>query len=181
MPRIKAIEHANATGQAKELFDAVKANLGIVPAMTRTMVHSPAVLESYLSFSGALGRGALNAKLREQIAITVAPVNGCQYCLSAHTVIGKMAGVSEHNLAASRQARSSDAKTEAALKFALSVVEQRGRIADADFDAVRRAGYTDGEIAEIIAHVALNIFTNYFNNITQVEVDFPPVSLEAAA
>jgi uncharacterized peroxidase-related enzyme len=180
MPRINAVDFASATGKAKELLEAVKAKLGIIPAMTRTMVNSPAVLESYLSFSGALSQGALDAKLREQIAITVAQANGCEYCLSAHTTIGKMFGVSENELQASRQARSSDAKTEAALRFAQSVVAQRGRVTDADFAAVRQAGYTDGEIAEIIANIALNVFTNYFNNAAQVEVDFPKVSVGAA-
>jgi len=177
MPRINAIDPAGATGKAKELLDAVKAKLGLVPNMTRTMAHSPAVLEGYLNFSGALGEGTLNARLREQIAITVAEANGCEYCLSAHTAIAKLVGLDEAALTSSRQAKSSDARTEAALKFAQAVVKSKGRVTDGDLKAVRDAGYGDGEINEIIANVAINLFTNYFNNATQVEVDFPKVSI----
>lgn len=181
MQRIKAIDPAVATGKAKDLLDAVKAKFGLVPNMMRTMAQSPAVLEAYLDFSGALGSGTLSAGLREQIALTVAEDNGCEYCLSAHTAIGKLAGLDEGALTSSRQAKSTDTRTEAALKFAQAVVKSKGRVADDDLKAVRAAGYGDGEIAEIIANVALNIFTNYFNNATQVEVDFPRVKVGLAA
>ena len=123
----------------------------------------------------------LNAKLREQITLTVADANSCEYCLSAHTAIGKMVGLNENELVASRQASSGDAKTDAALKFAHQIVVKRGELLDSEVQAVRAAGYNDGEITEIVANVALNIFTNYFNEIAKTEIDFPRVQIGAAA
>ncbi|MEP7341622.1 MAG: carboxymuconolactone decarboxylase family protein [Acidobacteriota bacterium] len=179
MPRLNAIDPKEATGKVKELLDGVKSKIGMVPNLMRTFANSSAALEGYLSFSGALGGGLLNAKLREQIALTVADANSCEYCLSAHTAIGKMVGLNETELVASRHAGSSDAKTDAALKFAHQIVVKRGEVLDSEVQTVRAAGYNDGEITEIIANVALNIFTNYFNHVAQTVVDFPKVSLAA--
>ncbi|MFN0123455.1 MAG: carboxymuconolactone decarboxylase family protein [Blastocatellia bacterium] len=179
MPRLNAIDPKEATGKAKELLDGVKAKIGMVPNLMRTFANSPAALEAYLNFSGALGAGSLDAKLREQIALTVAGANSCEYCLSAHTAIGKMAGLNENELVASRHAGSSDPKVDAALKFAHQIVVKRGEVLDTDVQAVRAAGYGDGEITEIVANVALNIFTNYFNHVAQTVVDFPKVALTA--
>lgn len=175
MSRIPTIAHETASGKSKELLDAVKGKLGLVPNMTKVMVNSPVVLEGYLGFSGALGHGKLSAKLREQIAILTAQMTSCTYCLSAHSTIGKMVGLTPDELAASRRAGSAEAKTAAALRFAQQVVQTQGGIADADVQAVRNAGWNDGEIAEIIANVALNLFTNVFNKAAGVEVDFPLV------
>ncbi len=177
MPRLNAIDPKEATGKAKELLDGVKAKLGSVPNLMRTFANSLAALEGYLGLSGALAGGLLNAKLREQIALTVADANSCEYCLSAHTVIGKMVGLNESEIVWSRQASSGDAKTDAALKFAHQIVVKRGEVLDSEVQAVREAGYSDGEITEIVANVALNIFTNYFNHIAQTVVDFPKVNL----
>lgn len=179
MPRLNAIDPQQATGKTKELFDGVKAKLGKVPNLMRTFGNSPAALEAYLNFNGALGNGLLTAKLREQIALTVADANRCEYCLSAHTAIGKMVGLTATDLVESRNASTDDAKTNAALVFAQQVVAKRGELDDADVQAVRAAGFNDGELTEIIANVALNIFTNYFNHIAQTVVDFPKVSLAA--
>jgi uncharacterized peroxidase-related enzyme len=181
MDRLKAIQPETATGRARELLDAVQAELKITPNMTRVMANSPAVLSGYLSFSGALGGGTLDAKLREQIALEVGEQNACQYCVSAHTAIGKMTGLTDSEIESAREARSAVAKNEAALQFARTIVAKQGRIADADLSAARSAGFTDGEVAEIIAHVALNIFTNYFNNAAGVEVDFPKIALRKSA
>jgi uncharacterized peroxidase-related enzyme len=176
MSRIHAIDASTATGKAKELLDAVKGKLGFVPNMTRVMAASPAVLESYLGFSGSLAGGLLDAKTREQIALLTAQENHCNYCLSAHSAIGKMVGLDPQQLAASRVGDSSNPKTAAALTFAKRVLETKGQVNDADLAAVGKAGFSEGEIAEIIAHVALNVFTNYFNVATEVEIDFPKVS-----
>lgn len=175
MSRIPAVNPAEATGKAKQLLNAVQAKLGLTPNLMRTLANSPAALEAYLNFSGALAGGLLSAKLREQIALTVAEANSCDYCLAAHTTIGKMVKLSEREIVAARQAEAIDAKTDAALKFVRNVVVNRGEISDAAFNAVRQAGFSDGEIAEIIANVAVNIFTNYFNHIARTEVDFPKV------
>jgi uncharacterized peroxidase-related enzyme len=174
MQKITAIKHEESTGKAKELLDGVKAKLGFVPNLMATMASSPSVLEGYLSFSGALGT-SLNAKLREQIALTVAEINGCQYCASAHSAIGKMSGLDEHSIEDARRASSHDAKVDAALKFASALVVSRGKVSTNDFEAVKSAGYSEKEISEIVANVALNIFTNYFNETAGTVVDFPAI------
>lgn len=180
MPRLNALDPKETTGKTKELLDGVKAKIGMIPNLMRTFANSPAALEGYLNFSGALSGGLLDAKLREQIALTVADANSCEYCLSAHTAIGKLVGLHENELVASRKASSTDARTNAALMFAHQLVVKRGEVDDADVRTVRAAGFNDGEITEIIANVALNIFTNYFNHVAQTVVDFPKVPLAAA-
>jgi uncharacterized peroxidase-related enzyme len=181
MARLDVIDPAKATGKAKQLLDAVQAKLKITPNMTRVMANSAAVLEGYLSFSGALSGGSLDAKLREQIALEVAELNSCQYCLSAHTAIGKMVGLTDSEIGAGRDGKSDSPKTAAALQFVRQVVTNKGRLSEGDVEAVRGAGFNDGEIAELVANAALNIFTNYFNNVTAVEVDFPKIDLRKAA
>lgn len=175
MARLTTIDPTSASGKTKELLDAVQSKLGLVPNMTKVMANSPAVLESYLAFSGALGHSSINAKLREQIAIVTAQSTSCSYCLSAHTAIGKMLGLSGDELAASRKAGSPDAKNAAALLFAQRLATSTGNVSGADFDAVRKAGWNDAQIAEIIAAVALNLFTNIFNKAAETEIDFPVV------
>ncbi len=174
MQNITAIKHDEAEGKAKELLDGVKAKLGFVPNMMATMATSPAVLEAYLNLSGALGK-SLNSKLNEKIALTVAEINGCGYCASAHSAIGKMVGLDESAINAARRASSDDAKTEAGLKFAAALVISRGKVSPAEYEAVTTAGYSEKEIAEIVANVALNVFTNYFNETAGTEIDFPAI------
>jgi len=181
MSRLQAVNPSTATGKAKDLLDAVKGKLGLVPNMTRVMAASPAVLESYLGFSGALAGGLLDARTREQLALLTAQENHCNYCLSAHTAIGKMVGLNHDQIVASREGNGGNTKTTAALTFAKRVLETKGQIGEADLSAVRGAGFSEGEIAEIIAHVALNVFTNYFNVATDVEIDFPKVSYSEVA
>ena len=179
--RLTALDPTQATGKAKKLLDGVQATLGLTPNMMRTMAQSPAVLEGYLGLSGALGHGTLTAKVREQIALAVGEANHCQYCVSAHTAIGQMVGLNAGDILASRQAHGGDAKTTAALTFARLLVQNRGEVTDAEISAVRAAGYTEGEVGEIVANVALNLFTNYFNHVAGTEVDFPKVELLAKA
>jgi len=181
MTRIQAIDYEQSTGKARELLDAVKAKLGITPNMMKTMAQSPAVLEAYLNFSGALSGGKLSARLREQIALISAEINGCGYCASAHTAIGKMVGLDEDAILAARNGNAADAKTDAALKFARAVIVNRGEVSDADLQVVKDAGFSDGEVGEIVANVALNIFTNYFNEIAKTDIDFPKVRLGTTA
>ena len=176
MSRLQTIDPSAATGKAKELLDAVKGKLGIVPNMTKVMATSPAVLESYLGFSAALAGGLLDAKTREELALLTAQENGCDYCLSAHTAIGKMVGLTAEEIIASRHGNGVNPKTTAALTFAKHVLDTKGQISEAEVTDVRNAGLSDGEIAEVIAHVALNVFTNYFNIATDVDIDFPKVS-----
>jgi uncharacterized peroxidase-related enzyme len=174
MERITPINVQNAQGRARELLDAVKAKLGIVPNMTRGMAVSPPVLDAYVGFIGALGHGVLPARVREQLALDVAEANHCDYCVSAHSALGKRAGLSEQDMLDSRRGTSSaDPKADVLLRFARTVLEKRGVIKDADIAAVREAGYGDAEIAEVVAHVGLNVFTNYFNNVAGTAIDFP--------
>lgn len=170
------VDPARAEGRAHDLLAAVKAKMGVVPNMTRHMARSPAVLDAYLGFAGALAGGTLDAKLREQLALATAEANGCTYCLSAHTLLGKGAGLSAADLAAARDADAADPKAKAALGFARAVIERQGRVDDAQIATLRAAGFDDGAIGEIVAHVALNVFTNYFNNVTRPVVDFPVVA-----
>lgn len=179
--RITSIDPATATGSNKKYFDALQSSLGLIPNMTRAMGQSPAVLEGYVLLNGALSKGALGRKLSEELALTLAGANHCDYCASAHTVLGKLAGLDETQVSGALRATAEDSKTAAALKFAKLLVEKHGQIADADFQAVRAAGFTEGEVGEIVAHVAINVFTNYFNNVARTDIDFPRVNVSKAA
>ena len=179
--RIPPVDRHTINDSIRRNFDAVQNQLGTVPNMMRTMAQSPAVLDGYLGFGAALRRGRLPAVLHEQIALVVAEINSCDYCLSAHTALGRGAGLSDDQLLASRDGRAADPKACAALQFARAVVERRGDVRNQDLANVRTAGYTDGEIAEIIAHVALNVFTNYFNRAAHTEIDFPLVTARQLA
>ena len=175
MPRLQAIRPEDATGKAKKLLEGVRAKYGMTPNLLATMANSPALLEAYLGFSGALSRGRLSARLREQIALAVSEVNQCGYCLAAHSAVGKMAGLSEEQVQDSRRGTAADTKVEAALRFARAVVQKDGWVSDGDLARLRAAGYGDGEIAEIVGNVLQTIFTNYFNHVAGTEVDFPKV------
>jgi uncharacterized peroxidase-related enzyme len=171
--RIAQLDPAQASSRTKQLFADVQSKLGVVPNLLRVLGNAPAALEGYLNFSGALDAGSFNAKLREQIALTVAGSNLCNYCLSAHTFIGRRAGLTEKEIADAGHAISATPKTAAILKFARDIVVQRGEVSDADLEQARASGLTDGEIVETVANVALNIFTNYVNHVARTVVDFP--------
>lgn len=175
MTRINPVNVDQTTGKARELLDGVQQKLGVTPNLMATMAQGPATLDAYLAFSGALAQGTLSAKLREQIALAVGEANTCNYCVAAHTAIGGSLGLSAEEMLDSRAAESTDPKTEAVLHFATEIVKDRGWVAEETFQAVRDAGFSDGEITEIIANVGLNLFTNYFNHTVGTEVDFPAV------
>lgn len=165
---------------SRPLLEAVKKHLGVVPNLFRVVGQSPAALEGYLGLDGALGKGTLDAKTRERIALTVASINGCDYCLSAHTYLGKnVAKLDATELEANRNGASGDPKAAAALTFAAQVVEQRGHVSGAALEAVKAAGYTEAQVIEIVLHVALNTLTNYVNSVAQTEIDFPVVTAPA--
>jgi len=164
-------------GPASGSLDQVKKKLGSVPNMFATLANSPAALEAYLGFSGALGKGVLGGRLGEQIALAVAGTNECDYCASAHTFIAKNLGVADDEASRNLGATSSDPKTAAILEFAADAVLNRALFDDnaKALDELRDAGVTEAEIVEIIAHIALNVFTNYFNHLADTDVDFPAV------
>lgn len=163
----------NPEGKAAELLEGVKKTLGSTPNMFTTFANSPAALEGYLNFSGALSRGRLNGQLRESLALVAAGFNGCDYCASAHSFLGDRAGIEQSELQANLEGKSSDSKTQSALTFATTLLETRGHPSEEDLTLIRNAGFSEEEIIEILAHVSLNIFTNYFNESFGVEVDFP--------
>lgn len=181
MQTIIAVNPAETTGKTKQLLDAVQGQLGMVPNLMRTLAASPAALEGYLSFGSALAKGRLGARFREQIALMVAQTNACEYCLSAHTALGTMAGLKPEDIAASREADSRDAKVKAGLEFAKTLVVERGQVLVERLEQLKEAGYSEGELTEIVANVAINIFTNYFNHVARTSVDFPLVSVAGEA
>jgi uncharacterized peroxidase-related enzyme len=181
MPRIQPLDPAAVTDpRTQELFAAAKAKLGGVPNMLRTLGQSPAALAAYLGFSGAVAGGVLTAAVREQIALAVGQANGCDYCLSAHAALGKKAGLTDADVQAARHGTATDPTADALVRFARRVNEARGRVTDADVQAVRAAGATDAEIAEVVAAVALNVYTNWFNHVADPAIDFPKAAPLAA-
>ena len=163
---------------SQPLLDQIQQAFGATPNMFKAVSNSPAALQSMWGFFGALGKGTLGAQLGEQLAVAIANANRCEYCLAAHTVLGQNAGATGADMAAAQVGRSDDPRTAAALAFALKVVGQRAQVDDADFTNLRTAGFDDGQIVEIMAHVALNLFTNYINVALDVPVDFPRVALK---
>ncbi|WP_166345883.1 carboxymuconolactone decarboxylase family protein [Phytoactinopolyspora limicola] len=176
MSRLPLIQPEAATGTTAELLAAVNKALGVTPNMTKVLANSPAALKAYLDFSAALNGGSLPAALRERIAILVAQENGCDYCLSAHTYIAtKLAGLDEAEATRARTGQAGDAKAQAVLSFAAATLRSRGGVDDAELKAAQEAGLSDGEITEVIAHVALNVFTNYINKAADTDIDWPVV------
>ncbi|HIV73089.1 MAG TPA: peroxidase-related enzyme [Candidatus Aquabacterium excrementipullorum] len=169
-------QHAPSTSQA--LLGQIHQAFGATPNMFKAVANSPVALQSMWAAFGALSKGSIGAKLGEQLAVAIANRNRCEYCLAAHTVLGQKAGATSAEMAAAQVGDASDAKTAAALAFALKVVEQRAQLADADITRLREVGFGDEQIVEILAHVALNLFTNYINVALDVPVDFPKVALK---
>lgn len=171
----------DAPAASKGSLEAVNSLLGSVPNLFRIVANSPQTLEGYLGLNGALGKGSLSAQTRERIALAVAQINGCNYCLAAHNYLGtNLAKLSKSEIEAARRGTSSDAKAAAAVGFAVKITNNRGAVSDGDLQAVRDAGYSDAEIVEIIGNVALNTLTNYINETLGTEIDFPVVDTLAA-
>lgn len=161
---------------SRPLLEAVKKALGSVPNLFRLVSNSPVALEGHVGMFAALSKGRLPAPTRERIALTVAEINGCDYCLSAHTYLGKnLAKLDDAEITANRNGASNDPKADAAVKFAVKLVRERGHVSEADVQAVKQAGYDDAQILEIIQHVVLNTWTNYVNSALKTEIDFPIV------
>jgi uncharacterized peroxidase-related enzyme len=162
---------------ARPLLETVKKQLGVVPNMFRLIANSPSALEGYLGLSGALNKGTLPVATRERLALAVAEVNGCNYCLSAHTYLGKhFARLDDAEMFANRNGASQDPKADAAVRFAVKLVRERGHVSEADVSAVKAAGYDDAQVIEIVLHVALNTWTNFINVVGATDIDFPVVT-----
>jgi uncharacterized peroxidase-related enzyme len=183
MSRIPLADPARATGDLKATFDAVADKFGAIPNGVKGIGVSPGTLQGYLAFATAVGAGTLSRAERERIAVLTAQFNECGYCLSAHTLAGRAAGLSEDELLASRRGDAGDARGSAVLAFAVAVLEQRGDVTEDDLAEARADGLTDAELIDIVAEVALNTFTNYANRLVRPAYDFPevPLSIERRA
>jgi uncharacterized peroxidase-related enzyme len=180
MPRLTTPTLEAAPAASRPLLDGVSRKLGVVPNLYRVVALSPAALEGLLGLGAALSK-ALDVKTRERIAIAVAEVNGCDYCLSAHTYIGlNLAKITPEDAALNRKGASTDAKADAAVRFAVKVAERRGKVSDADIAAAKAAGFSEAQIVEIVGLVAENVFTNFVNNVAETEIDFPVLHAKAA-
>ena len=171
--RIQPVDPDHATGPIRRLFAEIQAKFGLVPNLFRVLANAPAALEGLTSLAAALAGGSLDEKAREQLALTIAESNLCDYCLSAHTAVAVKIGLTQSEIDAAIHASAADARTDGILKLARNIVVQRGEISDSDFQRARAAGLTDGEIIETVAHVALNIFRNYVSHAARVAIDFP--------
>jgi uncharacterized peroxidase-related enzyme len=174
--RLPQLTPDDATDRQRDLLDATRRQLGRVPNLYRTMANSPAALNGYLAFRAALAEGVLKPALREQLALLVAELNSCRYCVAAHSLRGAKLGMSDEVLLDVRSARHADPLTQAALQFARAVVAETGDVSDETLASARAAGITDAELAEVVAHVALNTYSNVFNHVAQPELDFPAVA-----
>lgn len=173
--RIETLNPETTTGKSKELFNAVQSKLGFIPNLIKVFGNSPATLQTYLSLGELTASGNFNNKFREQLALAIAEENSCNYCLSAHTTIGKMNGLTIEETEQNRQGLATDTKTQVGLQFAQEITKNRGQVSSASIQAVKDAGYNDGDILEIILNVVSNTLTNYVNHIAETEVDFPSV------
>lgn len=181
MPLLTTIDSAAAEPAAKTLLDGIQKKLGITPNMMRVMAVNPSVLSAYLGFAGVLAGGLLGAKLHEQIALAVAQANGCDYCLAAHSLIGKGAGLDAAEIATARVGTPTDPRTAGVLILARRLVQTHGHATASDIAQARAASINDAEILEVIAAVALNVFTNYLNLTADTDIDFPPAAKLAEA
>lgn len=181
MSRIAVIDRHTADTEQQQLLDAIQRELGSVPNFLKVFANSPAALRAFLGLHGIAKEGSLDLQTRERIALALAQQNACEYCLSAHTALGRNAGLNGDEIAANRAGGSQDAKAAIAVKFARSLVEHQGEVTSAEIAEVREAGFSDADIVEIITHVGMNLLTNILGKASRVEIDFPKVTLAQAA
>jgi uncharacterized peroxidase-related enzyme len=174
--RIPLLDPTSATGKTKQMFDDMVARFGFVPNLFRVLGNAHAALEAYSNFSSALHGGTLDTRVQEQIALAVAESNLCDYCIRAHVILGRKAGLTEDEIADAIRAKAVNTKTDAIMKLARGIIVERGEISDLELERARAAGLTDGEIVEIVANVVLNIFMNYLDHVARTVVDFPEVN-----
>jgi uncharacterized peroxidase-related enzyme len=181
MSRISIPTRDDAPAASIPILDEINRKFGVIPNLFRLLAISPKALEAYAGLNGTL-TATFDAKIREQVAIAVAQVNACDYCLSAHTYLGtNLAGLTATDVKLNRQGSASDPRTAAIVRFAARVTEQRGHLANDELAAARNAGLSDAELVEIVALVADNVFTNFVNSVAQTDIDFPVVQASEAA
>jgi uncharacterized peroxidase-related enzyme len=181
MARINLVTNESANAEQKALLDAIQSQLGMVPNFLKVFANSPDALKAFLGLHGIANAGSLDPQTRERIALALAQQNSCEYCLSAHSAIGRKAGLDNAEIAANRTGTSQDAKAAVAVKFARSLVEHTGEVTTAELLEMRNAGYSEADIVEVITHVGMNILTNILGKAGRVDIDFPKVELKLAA
>lgn len=181
MSRINLVTPEQANPEQAELYTAITSQLGMVPNFLKVFANSPAALKAFLGLHAIANEGELTAKTKERIALGLAEQNACEYCVSAHTAIGKGAGLTEDEMAENRAGGSQDAQAAIAVKFARSLAEHSGEVTTAELLEIRNAGYSDAEIVEIITHVGMNIMTNILGKASRVAIDFPKIALQKAS
>lgn len=181
MARIPLVTAESANPEQQALYDAIQAQLGMVPNFLKVFANSPAALRAFLGLHGIAGEGSLDPRTRERIALALAEQNGCEYCLSAHTAIGRKAGLDGAEIEANRAGTSRDEKAAVAVRFARSLVAHMGEVTTAELQDMRDAGYSESDIVEVITHVGMNILTNLLGKAGRVDIDFPKVELRSAA
>ena len=181
MTRIPMIEIDDAQGETRELLERARSRFGALPNFVKAFASSPSTLAAYLGLQGNLSRGALEPAIAERIALAIGEANECQYCVSAHTAISRSVGLDKAEIEAARTGESSDARAQAAVRFAKAVRDNTGELTAAEFADVRAAGFGDAEIVEIIAHVGMNSWNNLFAKAAQVDIDFPKIELLTAS
>ncbi len=175
MSRIAVVDHRNANPQQKRLLDAAQAQPGTLPTHLKVLANSPVALEAFVALQGVAREGSLSLQTRARIALALARHNGCEYCLSVHTALGREAGLTGDEMAANGAGSSEDAKAAAAVKLALSLSAQRGAVANAELFAAREAGHTDADIVEIVVHVGMNLITAMIAKASDLENDIADV------
>ena len=177
MSKVPLVRSTEAPAKSREILDQTQQKIGMVPNLYRALAASPAALKGYVELAAILGGGVLSAKTRESLAVAIAEANRCEYCLSAHTAIGKMSGLNDDAILAARVGKAEDPKLQAILDLAGKMVRHRGQVTHQDFEAAHAAGVTHAEFAEIAAHIGMHTFSNYFNNLVQTDIDFPHIAL----
>ncbi len=180
-PIIAPVSLSTADPKALATLNAVKAKIGMIPNLYATLAHSPAALNGLLAINEALGAGVLTGGEREIVALATAQANSCRYCLSAHTLLGKMAGLSVEQVAQSRAGFGTTAREAAIAGLAKSITTSRGHVGAAAVAAARAAGLSDADLMEIVVGVAANVLTNFTNNLSGTAIDFPVVDAALAA
>jgi uncharacterized peroxidase-related enzyme len=176
MARITALTPDQVPADSKATLDAFTKNIGFTPNMMASFAHSPIAFNAWAALLGALSK-TLDVKTRDSIGLAVSEVNGCNYCLTVHSFTAEhMAKLPADEIILARKGRATDAKRNAAVQFARKVIETRGQVSDADLKAVRDAGYTEANVIEIVALVAMYSLTNFFNNAFDPDKDFPAVA-----
>jgi len=181
MSRITIVDSSNANAEQQALLDAIQGQLGMVPNFLKVFANSPVALRAFLGLHGVAGAGSLDHQTRERIALALAQQNGCEYCVSAHTAIGRKSGLTGDEINAARHGTSEDAQAALAVQFATSLMEKKGDVSAIEIAQLRSAGFTDADIVEIITHVGMNFLTNILGKASKVEIDFPQVDLKLAA